>query len=381
MAINRIERLIGQFGQRRELTNGHFGSTSVTRQTEHDVFQKGEIMSKTKTAKTATEVVETATTDLVTELALVVAQENGLDKSIKFGDKVGHKIMPLGIRQGIVATDAKGRIGVRFFVGNTSTFQWTKLQDWSASHITDAPIAPIAVPSQSTAKPTPKATIEPLTKGEATTLTKLEAEWVKLQQIEKTLPVKQGKVLFSIKEGKLYRIEFKSFEAYCDAKFGITRQHGNRLVRAYEFSINVVDVSELSSRSSEAMQTASATVAETLGVTQAQSAPILADILAKAQATADAKKTPLTPTIINEIAESAVEAIANVDLTAKASDIIANAQAKVASAPTTSAKASTAPTAVRASILTVRCSKHGSTKIESFVKGVVGTTCGCTFKQ
>ena len=48
-----------------------------------------------------------------------------------------------------------------------------------------------------------------------------------------------GKALLTIRERKLYRGEFKTFKAYCAEKWGMSKDHGNRLIQGFQVAANL----------------------------------------------------------------------------------------------------------------------------------------------
>ena len=56
------------------------------------------------------------------------------------------------------------------------------------------------------------------------------------QVIQKGLAsfIEVGESLMAIREGKLYRAEFGTFENYCKVRWGISKRHANRLIGAKE---------------------------------------------------------------------------------------------------------------------------------------------------
>src|SRR5262249_46299170 len=53
-----------------------------------------------------------------------------------------------------------------------------------------------------------------------------------------------GNALYTIKEQRLYRAEFKSFEDYCQTKWGIGRQYAYRLIAAGQVVRKMTPVNE-----------------------------------------------------------------------------------------------------------------------------------------
>lgn len=51
-----------------------------------------------------------------------------------------------------------------------------------------------------------------------------------------------GKALLEIKENNLYRIEFDTFENYCQSKWNISKNYGNRLIQASNVISNLVPI-------------------------------------------------------------------------------------------------------------------------------------------
>jgi hypothetical protein len=49
-----------------------------------------------------------------------------------------------------------------------------------------------------------------------------------------------GKALLTIREQRLYREEFKTFDAYCAERWGMGKQHANRLISGSQVAANLV---------------------------------------------------------------------------------------------------------------------------------------------
>jgi hypothetical protein len=48
-----------------------------------------------------------------------------------------------------------------------------------------------------------------------------------------------GRALMEIRDGKLYRIEHKTFEAYCQERWSMTKQHAHRLMNATDAATEI----------------------------------------------------------------------------------------------------------------------------------------------
>lgn len=70
-------------------------------------------------------------------------------------------------------------------------------------------------------------------------------ELAQLEQHEATIErglktfVEVGTALLAIRDGRLYRAQFGTFEEYCAVRWGITRKHGNKLIAAAEVVNNI----------------------------------------------------------------------------------------------------------------------------------------------
>jgi hypothetical protein len=73
-----------------------------------------------------------------------------------------------------------------------------------------------------------KGTMQTLTKYETTTLQGCEQV---IEEGKRTF-VDVGNALMKIRDGKLYRVEFDTFEGYCQKRWGWTRQRSNQLIDA-----------------------------------------------------------------------------------------------------------------------------------------------------
>ena len=51
--------------------------------------------------------------------------------------------------------------------------------------------------------------------------------------------VAAGKALLTIRDRKLYRENFQSFDDYCKAKWGMDRDHAGRLIRGAQAAVNL----------------------------------------------------------------------------------------------------------------------------------------------
>jgi hypothetical protein len=78
-------------------------------------------------------------------------------------------------------------------------------------------------------------TEQPITLKESARLVELE------RKIETgmTTFVEVGNALMEIRESRLYRVEYKTFEAYCREKWGMSQQHATRLCRSAKTASNL----------------------------------------------------------------------------------------------------------------------------------------------
>ena len=70
-------------------------------------------------------------------------------------------------------------------------------------------------------------------------------ESARLVQLERTIEagmttfVEVGQALMEIRDSRLYRIEYKTFEAYCQEKWGMDRRQANRLIGSADVAENL----------------------------------------------------------------------------------------------------------------------------------------------
>jgi hypothetical protein len=83
-----------------------------------------------------------------------------------------------------------------------------------------------------------KGTMQTLTKYETSTLQGCEQV---IEEGKRTF-VDVGNSLMKIRDGKLYRAEFDTFEDYCQKRWGWTRNYGKRLIHAAEVVENLENV-------------------------------------------------------------------------------------------------------------------------------------------
>ena len=72
-----------------------------------------------------------------------------------------------------------------------------------------------------------------------------EQEEIRLQKAEERVEkgfVEQGSALADIRDGKLYKAKYKSFEAYCQERWGIRKAYANRLIDAWKTCIELVTI-------------------------------------------------------------------------------------------------------------------------------------------
>lgn len=84
-------------------------------------------------------------------------------------------------------------------------------------------------------------TVEALTVPEADRKVQLEAT------IERGMQtfVEVGLALMEIRDGRLYRAEFGTFEEYCQERWGWTRQHTNRMIASAEVTTNLEPIGSI----------------------------------------------------------------------------------------------------------------------------------------
>jgi hypothetical protein len=87
-------------------------------------------------------------------------------------------------------------------------------------------------------------------------LTRAEADELQLHEavIEGGLRtfIEVGTALLSIRDGRLYRATHSTFEGYCRDRWGMTRQHANRLVKSAEVVINLEPIGSIPETESQA---------------------------------------------------------------------------------------------------------------------------------
>jgi hypothetical protein len=98
-----------------------------------------------------------------------------------------------------------------------------------------------------TAAPTPMPTpsLEPISLVESQRLIELE----KVIETGRQRFIEVGNALAEIRDARLYRVDFTSFEAYCQEKWGFTKQHAYRLIKAAPIAKRNLQVTSLNQAS------------------------------------------------------------------------------------------------------------------------------------
>jgi hypothetical protein len=98
-----------------------------------------------------------------------------------------------------------------------------------------------------TAAPTPVPTpmLEPISLEEAKCLVELEH----IIETGRQRFIEVGNALAEIRDARLYRADFTSFEAYCQEMWGFTKQHAYRLIKAAPIAERNLQVTSLNQAS------------------------------------------------------------------------------------------------------------------------------------
>jgi hypothetical protein len=86
--------------------------------------------------------------------------------------------------------------------------------------------------------------LTPLNKAELSQLRECEAV---IERGQKTF-IEVGNALATIKEGKLYKAHYKTFEKYCKDKWGYTKSHAYRMIESAQVVENLSPMGDKNSK-------------------------------------------------------------------------------------------------------------------------------------